>query len=248
MKAFHRYLLTTPSGRSPFGPSTVPASAGIFPTDFSSTMTAADCLVAIADVAANPLRAVALFVSPTEVGLVRRSRRPPHAEALISRCASFPALFSQSHRPSRGTPCCFRYVTVESTGLGCCPSTRFRLPGTDNWGCHVCCLLTPHPSTPILTDGLSVCPVYTVRSAHIFALCFLQPAFTERISASRYPSCYLSRGWTCSLTLHKLRSMLDAESEFGTLAELHQQAAGLARHTTRRSRRRLTARLNSHQR
>ena len=89
---------------------------------------------------------------------------------------------------------CFQYVTVECTGLGCC-----LIKEADNWGCHVCCLLTPHPSTPILTDGVSITPVYTVRSAHIFVLGFLQPALTGRISAFHYPSCYLSRGWTCFL-------------------------------------------------
>jgi hypothetical protein len=66
--------------------------------------------------------------------------------------------------------------------MGCCFSQE-----ADNWGCHVCCLLTPHPSTPILTDGLSVLPVYTFRSAHIFASGFLQPVLTERISAFVLP-------------------------------------------------------------
>ena len=66
--------------------------------------------------------------------------------------------------------------------MGCC-----FIEEADNWGCHGCCLLTPHPSTPILTDGLSVIPVYTVRSAHIFASGFLQPVLAERISAFVLP-------------------------------------------------------------
>jgi hypothetical protein len=173
--------------RPPFGPLTVPHQGGIFPTDFSSRMPSADCLLAIADVAADPLQAAMFFVSPTEVGLVSRSRRPLHAEALVSRLPPVRRFILQSLRLSRGTPDCFRHVTVESTEW----AAAF-IQEAGNWGCHVCCLLTPHPSTPILTDGLSIRPVYTVRSAHIFASSFLQPVLTERISAFRYLSCYLS--------------------------------------------------------
>ena len=46
---------------------------GIFPTDFSSTMTATDGLVAIAGIATDPLRGVVLFVFPTGIGLRRRT-------------------------------------------------------------------------------------------------------------------------------------------------------------------------------
>lgn len=87
---------------------------GIFPTDFSSTMPSADCLAAIADIAADPLRGAVFFCVPLS-GLVNRSRQPIRAEALVSRCATLPAFYSQSRRLSRGSPGCFRCVTVEST-------------------------------------------------------------------------------------------------------------------------------------
>ena len=50
----------------PVGPRTFPAfdgpaQCGIFPTDFSSTAPSADCLLAIADIAADPLSGSALF-------------------------------------------------------------------------------------------------------------------------------------------------------------------------------------------
>ncbi len=81
-------------------------------------------------------------------------------------------------------------------------------------------------------------PVYTMRSAHIFALGLplpsvvaaeyggllpfglrLQPDLTVRISAPRYLSCYLSQGWTCSLIAPFPHDMLDTCFGFCTLAE-----------------------------
>jgi hypothetical protein len=60
VSTFH-YHLAVHLEPLPFRPSTVPTYAGIFPTDFSSTMPSADCLLAMADIAADPLRAVAYF-------------------------------------------------------------------------------------------------------------------------------------------------------------------------------------------
>ena len=67
-------------------------------------------------------------------GLASRSRRPRCAEALVSRCASFPALYLaeplallEDHGVARRAktdgviPGCFPCVTVESTILGCLP-------------------------------------------------------------------------------------------------------------------------------
>ena len=163
-------------------------------------MSSADCLVAIADVAADPLRAVVLFVFPLS-GLVRRLRRPLHAEALVSRLASSPALFSQSHGLSRGTPCCFRHVTVESTERAAASLERLVT------GAAMCVAFSPHIRPRLYSPtGGQFSPVCTVRSAHVFALSFLQPALAERISASRYLSCYLSQGWTNSRVCPKIHS------------------------------------------
>src|SRR6056297_4233836 len=88
--------------------------AVFFPTDFSSTMPSADFPLAIAGVATDPLQGAVFFVSP-KTGLVLRSRRPFHAEALISRLPLF------RHRSCRTVgspgvlPCCFPCVTVRST-------------------------------------------------------------------------------------------------------------------------------------
>ena len=84
----------------------------------------------------------------------------------------------------------------------------------------MCVAFSPHIHPRLYSPtGGQFFPVYTVRSAHIFALSFLQPALTERISASRYLSCYLSQGWTCSLIRTTFRRTLDANWEFDTLAE-----------------------------
>ena len=185
-------------------------------------MTAADCPLAIAGVAADPLRVVA-FIRVPRSGLVRRSRQPIHAEALVSRCASFlfffPVFFSQYRGLSRGTPCCFRYVTVESTERADALRRVCACSGLVT-GAAVCVAFSPliRPRLYSPTGG-QFYPVYTVRSAHIFAFRFLQPALTGRISASRYLSCYLSQGWTCSLSFPKPNGMLDAVFSFGTLAE-----------------------------
>lgn len=183
-------LFAALSGRLPFGPLTVPTQVGIFPTDFSSHMSSADFPLAIADVAADPLRAVA-FVRVPLAGLVRRSRQPIHAEALMSRCASFPASFSQSHRLSRGTPDCFQYVTVKSTEWAAVPT----FAGTDNWGCRVCCLLTPHPSTPILTDGASVRPsTLCVRPISLRSASFNPPLRNESLRRATLHAIYHRAG------------------------------------------------------
>ena len=175
----------------------------IFPTDFSSTMTAADCPLAIAGVAADPLRGVVGVRVPL-AGLVLRPRRPIHAEALVSRCASVPAFVSQYRGLSRGTPCCFRYVTVESTERAVVP---FKGLVT---GAAMCVAFSPHIHPRLYSPtGGQFLPVYTVRSAHIFALGFLQPALTVRLSAPRYLSCYRSQGWTFSLIFPILSAMLD---------------------------------------
>jgi hypothetical protein len=133
----YSYTLRPSMSRPPFGPLTVPPSGGIFPTDFSSHTPSADCLLAIADVAADPLRAVASICVPL-AGLAKRSRRPSRAEALVSRCASSPALFSQYRRISRGTPCCFQYVTVESTEWAAAPFKELVT------GAAVCVAFSPH--------------------------------------------------------------------------------------------------------
>ena len=132
---------------------TRPCVAAFFPTDFSSTVPSADCPSAIAAVAGDPLRGVVFFCVPL-AGLVMRLRQPLHAEALVSRCASFSGLSSRRAWGSPGVfPGCFRCVTVESTGLSCC-----LIEEAGNWGCHVCCLLTPQSSSPVLADGASVLP------------------------------------------------------------------------------------------
>ena len=64
----HRLYLPLPFD-DPVGPFTFwsfdgPAQYGIFPTDFSSTMTAADFLLALAGVATDHLQGVVFFVSP----------------------------------------------------------------------------------------------------------------------------------------------------------------------------------------
>jgi len=175
-------------------------------------MPSADCLAALADIAADPLWAVAFFCVPLS-GLVGRLRRLVHAEALVSRCASLPAFFPQSRRLSRGTPGCFRYVTVESTGWAVAP------PGAGNRGCHVCCLLTPQPSTPVLTGGASVLPpALFVRPISLRPASFNPPLQDESLP-SAIPSRYLSRSWTCHAFSPKIGSMLDAWFDFGTLAE-----------------------------
>ena len=145
---------------------------------------------------------------------MRRSRQPPHAEALVSRCTSCPASFSQYRGISRGTPCCFRHVTVESTERAAAPLKKLVT------GAAMCVAFSPHIRPRLYSPtGGQFSPVCTVRSAHIFALSFLQPALTKRISASRYLSCYLSQGWTCSLIAPEFLDTLDAYLKFGTLAE-----------------------------
>ncbi len=84
----------------------------------------------------------------------------------------------------------------------------------------MCVAFSPHIRSRLYSPtGGQFYPVYTMRSAHIFALGFLQPALTVRISAPRYLSCYLSQGWTCSLIAPFPHDMLDACLGFGTLAE-----------------------------
>jgi len=137
----YSYTLRSSKDRPPFGPLTAPPTGGIFPTDFSSHTPSADCLLAIADVTVDPLQVAMFFVSPTEAGFVGWSRRPTHAEALTLPAASSSGFsISQNPRFSRGTPDCFRHVTVESTQW----AAAF-IQEAGNWGCHVCCLLTPHP-------------------------------------------------------------------------------------------------------
>ena len=67
--------------------------------------------------------------------------------------------------------------------------------------------------------AVSTHPVYSVRSARMFASGFLQPALTERISAFRYTSALSTCDWTCALIVPFPHDMLDARFGFGTLAE-----------------------------
>ncbi len=104
--------------------------------------------------------------------------REPVATPVSRRAIGKPGCLLSGVLPRRASgspgvlPRCFHYVTVEST------EWAVRLTA-GNWGCHVCCLLTPHPSLPVLADGVSVLPAFTVRSARIFVLGFLKVLFPE---------------------------------------------------------------------
>ncbi len=103
----------------------------------------------------------------------------------------------------------------------------------------MCVAFSPHIRPRLYSPtGGQFYPVYTMRSAHIFALGLplpavaaaeygsllpfgprLLPPLTVRISAPRYFSCYLSQDWTCSLIAPFPHDMLDTSCEIGTLAE-----------------------------
>ena len=182
-------LFATQSGRLPFGPLTVPTSAGIFPTDFSSHTSSADFLAAIADITADPLRSIVSFVSPRlrTHGSARLTSLPRH-------CSAGLPLLRRSFRRAVGSPgvlpCCFQCVTVRSTR------------GNISIAGGLIYVLKPRPcsSRLYLPTGGQFFPVYSVRSARIFASGFLQPALTERISAFHYTSALSTCDWTCSLT------------------------------------------------
>ena len=100
--------------------------------------------------------------------------------------------------------------------------------------CLRCALPIPHPSTPILTDGLSVPPAYQVGFSKILrslgegglnpslrneSPC---PAVARRAKGDAFALPFIVtflRGWTCSLIVPFPHVMLDARLGFGTLAE-----------------------------
>ena len=73
-------------------------------------------------------------------------------------------------------------------------------------------MLHPRPcaSRLYLPTGGQFYPVYSVRSARMFASGFLQPALTKRISAFHYTSAFSTCGWTCTLIAPFQNGMLDA--------------------------------------
>ena len=113
---------------------------------------------------------------------------------------------------SRGYPCCFRYVAVESTKCAWQP---------EDFG--LCCTLVPRIA-PLIR--------FPVRSARIFASGFLSAPLT----GIQLPSATLRRYPTgtglARLISTSPRYRLDLFPRSGTLARAHPQATGLARHTT----------------
>jgi hypothetical protein len=108
------------------------------------------------------------------------------------------------------------------------------LRGAGNRGCHVCCLLTPHPSTPVLIGGLSVHPpALFVRPISLRRASFNPPLQDESLPSATLHVTYHGAGLAHAACVEIGHDALDATFEFGTLAR------ALARHTTKRPRLRL---------
>ena len=89
----------------------------------------------------------------------------------------------------------------------------------DNWRAYSCVAFSPLFPRLYLPTGGQFNPVYSVRSARMFASGILQPALTGRISAFRYTSALSTCDWTSPLIAPFPHDMLDARFGFGTLAE-----------------------------
>ena len=153
--------------RPPFRPSTVPTCAGIFPTDFSSTMPSADCPSATARLATRS-RQVASSVLCSLSGSRSSVWLTVPRRGLGKPVASLRHSYSQSLGLSRGTPDYFQCVTVKSTAWAAASLKRL-VTGTSD-----CVAPSSHIQTAYTyLRGVSP-PVYSVRSAHTFASGFLK--------------------------------------------------------------------------
>ena len=146
---------------SPFGVGTVqafdgPARCGIFPTDFSSTMPSADCPSAIARLAARPLR-VAKCVCVPVAGFAACPSPTRRAEALVSRPASSPALFSQNLGLSRGSPWLL--------SMRNCRVYVWRRIGNRDF--RLCCTLVPVPAASYPPRGCQSSSLHCAFSPHL---------------------------------------------------------------------------------
>ena len=152
-------------------------------------MPSADCPSALANLAARPLR-VAKCVCVPVAGLVPHPPQAWHAKALVSRSALSPAFFfSQNLGLSRGSPCCFRCVTVGSTW------SAVSVTGTSD------CVAPSSPCLPPLTRRRVVSlPFYSVRSARIFASGLFRGTVTGSPLALGYPSPLPGWDGTCLLS------------------------------------------------
>jgi hypothetical protein len=178
---------------SPFGVGTVPAFDGSdqrrnSSSDFSSTMPFADCPWAIASLTARPLR-VATCVCVPVAGFVPHPPQARHAEALVSRSRLLLRPYSRRTWGSPGVlPDCFRCVTVGST----CGAVS--VTGTSD------CVAPSSPCLPPHTRRGAVShPLYSVRSARIFASGLFRGTVTGSPLALGYPSPLPGWDGTCLL-------------------------------------------------
>ena len=174
-------------------------------------MPSADCPSAIASLTARTLRGVASFVSSSS--RTRTAvRQLQHAEVLVNRLPHSGVFYSQSLGLSRGTPDCFRCVTVESTWRA---AVRYR---TGNKAFPI--VLHPHPAyaSPVSTGRVSV---------HLPTL-YVRPTSSSRASSRdryrhslclRLPFGVTTWGWTCSLICTRVPVTFVTNLNAGTFSE-----------------------------
>jgi hypothetical protein len=158
------------------------------------------------------------FVSPL-AGLVRRCRPPSHAEALLSRCRLISGMLRPRSRwLSRGYPGCFRWVAVESTEWAVVLRHACACSGLVTG--IATCVAYSSLSHPRLYSpaGRQFTRIHCSFGPHL-RLGHPQGRLTAATFASDYPSCYLSRGWTCSTLSPKIPPMLDARANLWQAAQ-----------------------------
>lgn len=147
---------------------------------------------------AFPLRVFSVFSRRRELD-GRREQRPLPRRGLVKPVSSVSGVFgfaepqaprhASGWRHSRGTPGCYLRVTVRST------ERDISITG----GLILVLQSRPCSSACTCRRVVSSYPVYSVRSARVFASGLLQPAIAGRISAFSYTSALSTCDWTCSL-------------------------------------------------
>jgi hypothetical protein len=190
-------------------------------------MPSADCPSAIGSPCGSLTATVAVHLCPPRLGSSRSTRQLTTCQGIGKPVPSVPAFCSQSLGLSRGTPGCFRCVTVEST------RSAAVLFGTGNWDFRLCCILVPRAPRLYPPAGCQSTCILCAIGPHL-RLGLPQGRLTDETFASDYPSALPTWDRTCSLNLPKPHDMLDTHLSFGTLAERTGKQPGKARHTTRR--------------
>ena len=119
-------------------------------------MPSADCPSALANLAARPLRVAKCLCVPV-AGFVLHPSRVLHAEALVSRNASSPALFSQNLGLSRGSPWLL--------SMRNCRVYVGRRVGNRDF--RLCCTLVPVPAASYPPKGCQFLLLLCAISPHL---------------------------------------------------------------------------------